>query len=65
MILYQYMDLKYLSSCFENGVYASKLEKSMIHMKALGSNIQASSVIVDSERNTLLQGCNISILKQQ
>lgn len=27
MILYQYMDLQYLSSCFENGVYASRLEK--------------------------------------
>lgn len=27
MILYQYMDLSYLSSCFENGTYASKLER--------------------------------------
>ena len=27
MILYQYMDLSHLSSCFENGIYASKLER--------------------------------------
>ena len=36
MILYQYMDLKYLSSCFENGVYASKLEKVNDPYEALG-----------------------------